>query len=505
MRVLGGLMLGCWLWAGCGGDGSAADGSTAGQADGGDVGNDGGLLDASSAGGADASSAALGDATMTSPFDASDTPTGAGDASTRDAGVSATACALPAPFDVGVRYTRELHVATTGDDQDDGSAARPFRTIRAAGERATPGTRIVVAAGRYGTVALGGMKGEPTRPIAFVGTGAVIDAASGTGWAMSDAAYVVVEGFTIENAQVHGMNLDDGASYETPAHHIVLRNLTVRNAGSGGNNDCIKMSGVDDFWIVGSDVSECDRGEIIDMVGCHRGIISGNRFHDTVQNGVQSKGGSADITVHGNRFENIPGRAVNAGGSTGLEFFRPVDAPHEAARIRIVSNLFVRSGAMSGAAVAYVGCDGCVFAHNTLIAPQRWVARILQESSDARFVPSRNGLFANNLVVLALADLSTIVNVGANTAPATFTFGNNLWFSTDQPSWAGPVLGSGIPPETGSIVQRDPLLVALASGDYRPTASSPARAAGRMLEPSPPDYEGRCHAQPATIGAFAAP
>ncbi len=416
-------------------------------------------------------------------------------------------CSLPAPFDVGAAYAREIFVAPEGVDAADGSRGAPLRTIRAAADRATPGTRVNVAAGTYPPIALGRVQGEATRPIAFVARGAVtIEARRGAGWAMSDAAYVVIEGFTIQNAASHGMNLDDGGTFDTPAHHLVLRNLTIRNAGSGGNHDCIKLSGVDDFWVLASDVSGCDRGEIIDMVGCHRGVISGNLFHDTVASGVQAKGGSADILMHGNRFENIAGRAVNAGGSTGFPYFRPMDAPHEAARIRVLGNVFVRNGQQGGAAVAYVGCDACVFAHNTVIEPRRWVARILQETTDPRFVRSRRGLFVNNLVVFAEGDLSTYVNVGSNTSPETFTFGNNAWFATDRAAWTGPVLGGGIPAERGSLVQRDPQLVDLAGGNYRPRASSPLIGAARPLAFAlPPDFDGRCQPVRATIGAFAAP
>ena len=178
-------------------------------------------------------------------------------------------------------------------------------------------------------------------------------------------------------------------------------------------------------------------------------MISGNYFHDTAQNGVQAKGGSADTIIHGNLFARIPARGVNAGGSTGLPYFRPSDAPYEAANIRILSNVFVDNGAMGGAAVAYVGCDGCTFAHNTVISPQTWVVRILQESTDPRFVPSRDGLFVNNVVVLDTGDIRTFVNVGGGTAPETFTFANNLWYATNEGAgWGGPSYGSGIPPRS---------------------------------------------------------
>jgi hypothetical protein len=276
---------------------------------------------------------------------------GGGDAGAlSDGGLPDPSCALPAPFDEG----RDLHRRSRrrrGRQRRDRRRQRrdPAGHDPRGGARATPGTRITVRAGTYGIANLGVVQGTAEAPIAFVADGAVtLDASAGTGWSMTDATWVVVEGFTIVDAAIHGMNLDDGGTYDTPAHHLVLRDLTIRDAGSGGNNDCIKMSGVDDFWILDSDVSGCDRGEIVDMVGCHRGVIAGNFFHEPLQNGVQTKGGSADVLIHGNRFERIPGRAVNAGGSTGLEFFRPLDAPYEAARIRVIANTFVDNGPASG-------------------------------------------------------------------------------------------------------------------------------------------------------------
>ncbi len=419
--------------------------------------------------------------------------------------IASAVCTLPAPIDTGVTWERTLYVATTGSASGDGSPGAPFATIDQAANAATPGTRILVQPGTYGPVSLDGLMGETGRPVAIVANGDVtVDAGgAGTPVRMSDPAYVVLEGFTLAGASVHGMNIDDGGSYDTPAHHLVLRNLTIAGAGSGGNNDCIKLSGVDDFWVLDSDVSGCDRGEIIDMVGCHRGVISGNYFHDTVGSGVQTKGGSADTLIHGNVFERIPGRAVNAGGSTGEPYFRPMDAPYEAARIRIIGNVFFQNGLNSGAAVAYVGCDGCVFAQNTVVEPRTWVARILQESAAPRFVPSRNGLFVNNLVVLRTEDLRTFVNVGPGTAPETFTFANNLWFALDEgPNWSGPSYCCGIS-ETDAIIQQDPMMVDRAGGDYRLRANSPARGAGRVVPGDAlPDFDGRCYADPPTLGAF---
>lgn len=412
-------------------------------------------------------------------------------------------------------WQRTLHVAMDGsDDTGTGEAASPFASIDRALDEADAGTRVLVHAGSYGPISASGLTGTALRPIGIVADGDVTLEARGDDAiiGMSDPQYVVIDGFTLSGATVHGMNIDDGGSYASPAHHVVLRRISIASAGSGGNNDCIKLSGVDDFWVLQSDVAGCNRGEAIDMVGCHRGVIAGNHFHDVVQNGVQAKGGSADVLVHGNRFVNIPGRAVNAGGSTGLEFFRPIDAPFEAARLSVIANVFVNNGEMTGAAVAYVGCDGCIAAHNTIIEPQAYVVRILQESTDARFVPSRNGLFVNNLIVLTPSALrSQLVNVGVGTAPETFVFGNNLWYAPDEDSGWTPNLGD-VPDETGSLTQDDPEMIDLSGGDYHIASTSPARGQARAIAAQLPssvgtfgDFDGRCYANPPAIGAFEAP
>lgn len=409
------------------------------------------------------------------------------------------------PFDVGVAPARTIHVATDGDDAADGSAGAPLRTLQRAVERATPGTRILLAAGTYvGSTYLSGVRG-----IAIVGEGEVILDAGGAAEALhvSDPRELVLENITVQNARANGINIDDGGSYETPAEHVVIRRVTVRNVGEGGNHDCIKLSGVDRFFVLDSDISACNEGDAIDMVGCHHGVIAGNTIHNTFDGGIQAKGGSADIVIHGNRFIDVPGRSINAGGSTGLEYFRPIDAPYEAARLRVVANVFVRSGSDSGAPIAYVGCDACVFANNTVIDPRTWVARILQETTGERFVPSRDGLFVNNLVVVNVDQLRTFVNIGPDTAPETFTFANNLWWALDRDaSWSGPQINAVIPPDTEAIIQQDPELVDLEGGDYHITASSPAAGGGRTIAGAPyPDFEGRCYADPPAIGAFAAP
>jgi hypothetical protein len=118
-----------------------------------------------------------------------------------------------------------------------------------------------------------------------------------------------------------------------------------------------------------------------------------NRFRhtDTVgSTGVQGKGGTSQVIIRRNRFENAGGRAVNIGGSTGRQFFRPPlkagEAHCEAKDIRVEGNTFLGAGTP----VAFVGVDGAIVRFNTIHHPKRWALRILQETRAPDFVPSRN-------------------------------------------------------------------------------------------------------------------
>jgi len=408
--------------------------------------------------------------------------------------------AIPDPFDVGATYTRELHVDAAARPGGDGTPDSPFHTIAAALAQASPGTRVRIAPGTYGAVGtVADLQGTAQAPIAIVGTGDVVidPAGQGTGLHLVDPRHVVIERIAIRNAVPHGISIDDGGSYSSPASQIVLRDVSFSRIGNGGNNDCLKMSGVDHFYVEGSRFLGCNQGEGIDMVGCHNGMISGNTFADMPGTAVQTKGGSADVLIHGNHFARIGQRAVNAGGSTGERWFRPIDAPREAERIQIVANVIESTGSTP---ITFSGCADCVFANNTIVDPGDFVARIVEENAERQ--PGQGGYFINNIVVFSANRLRGFVDVREGTRPTTFTFGWNLWHARDDASFAGPVYTNGLPAEQGAVVTQDPLLDA----NRRPLEGSPAIAAGREVPRGVPgDFERRAFGSPPTVGAFAGP
>lgn len=359
--------------------------------------------------------------------------------------------------------------------------------LRTAVESASPGTRILIASGTYaGGFYFSNVRGEEGRPVVIAAEDPenlpVIQGGS-NGMQFSEPAWLEISDLIFTGATENGLNIDDGGTFETPAHQIVLRRLQIRDVGPDGNRDGIKLSGVVDFQIHDCEIERWGTGgSAIDMVGCHRGLIEGNLFRHTSAgvsgggSGVQSKGGSSDVRIRRNRFENAGARSVNIGGSTGLQFFRPPlvsgEAHAEASEIVVEGNTFVGSTAP----IAFVGVDGALVRFNTIYRPERWAIRILQETTEEGFVPCRNGKFTDNIVVFHSTQWSAGgVNVGGGTDPDTFEFARNWWYCLNAPAQSQPTLPVA---ETAGVYGQSPQFRDELAGDFELEIGSPAEAVG---------------------------
>jgi len=356
---------------------------------------------------------------------------------------------------------------------------------------AKPGTKITLAPGTYaGGLSFANLRGTENQPIILAAADPArppVIEGGGSCLHLSRPAYVELHDLILAKGRGNGLNIDDGGSIDSPAHHVVLRGLVVRDIGSDRNHDGIKLSGLDDFRIDACTVERWGKqGSGIDMVGCHRGVVAHSTFRDgdpRGANGVQMKGGSSDVTVRYCRFENAGGRAVNLGGSTGAPYFRPAKPNYEAKNIVVEDSTFV--GSM--APVAFVGVDGATVRHNTFYRPARWLVRILQENQDPGLVPSRNGRFENNIVAFQSDELATTVNIGPGTSPETFQFSGNLWYCLDLPEQTRRAVRLPTA-ETDGTYGQDPQFKNPAEHNLELNAASPARRIGpRPSEAAPPE------------------
>ncbi len=375
-----------------------------------------------------------------------------------------------------------------------------FTSIVAGVQAAQPGDSVIVRSGEWpGGNFLTNVRGSAEARIHLLGEsgeGEVIISGGTEAMHISNPAWLHISGFVFEGQRGNGVNIDDGGDDTTPAQQVEIERCVFRNIDADGNNDLLKLSGLDNFSVRQCTfINGAAGGSGIDMVGCHQGVIEGNTLVNLGASGIQAKGGTQFITIRRNRFDEAGARAVNLGGSTGLAFFRPIDAPFEAADLYVYANIF--SG--SEAPIAYVGCVRVEVVNNTIFRPGKWVFRVLQESVDPqRFVLNGDNVFSNNLVVVD-ARLSTVVNIGPNTRPESYTIDYNLWFNTDYPDMFEL---EDIIFDAHSVWAMDPQFENVSEQNFKLRAGSPAIGRGRVVEFPQFDHEGRRYGLPRSIGAF---
>ncbi len=308
---------------------------------------------------------------------------------------------------------------------------------------------------------------------------------------------VELNGFIFEQQTGNGVNIDDGGDYDSPVKHIVVRNCIFRDMNASGNNDLLKMSGIDSFLIEQCSFTNGGAdGSGIDFVGCHWGTVQDCYFDAAGTSGIQNKGGTQYIRIQRNIFKNMGQRALNLGGSTGLQYFRPplpnpIVNAFEAADLDVFSNIFIGNWAP----IAYVGCIRAKVINNTFYKPDHWAIRILQETTVSGFLPCSDNEFRNNIVYLE-HDI-TEVNTGPNTAPETFVFTNNLWFNESSNNWT-----PSLPVVDSNQVIADPLFIDASTENFKLDMSSPAIEAGKTLVLPTTDYEQAYYYHPPSSGAY---
>lgn len=273
-----------------------------------------------------------------------------------------------------------------------------------------------------------------------------------TAWHFSRCKKLTLRHLKISGQTGNGLNLDDGGQFDQPSVGNLLENIEISDIGPKGNHDGIKCSGLDQLTIRGCTITGWG-GQGIDMVGCHKSLISNCRFVGkpgfSATAGVQTKGGSSEVTIENCRFVNAGERPLNIGGSTNLELFRPKGAKYEAKQIVVRNNTIEGSSC----AAAFVGVDGAEFVGNTVLFPEKWIFRVLQETTADGFPPCRNVVVRDNQIVFRRSQVMIEVNIGAGTDPNSFRFEDNKWFAEDSPQASKPKLPSD---EKAGVYGTDP-------------------------------------------------
>lgn len=268
------------------------------------------------------------------------------------------------------------YVSANGSDRNDGSEAKPWRSLQRAANRVRAGDLVLVHDGQYKPFHIG-TSGKPDKRIEFrtLGKNAVVAGIGifdGRAVAVSILAnYITFEGFTVQVNPVPASSRSRGIRVSgVHGRHVQgvhLRRNKVTNAGWVG----ITTSYADDVVIEHNEVSGSHREHGIYVANSgDRPVIRGNVVHDNAEAGIQI---NADPQLPGDGIVSgalVEGNIVYHNGKRGsaaLNFASVRDS-------RIVNNLVYGNYSQGIAnwddeAGEKHGCKNNVYMHNTVIMP----------------------------------------------------------------------------------------------------------------------------------------
>ena len=397
---------------------------------------------------------------------------------------------------------RELHVALTGSDTNDGSMATPFRTISKVTPMAKAGDCILVHAGTYAESATIGFSNDGTMAAPIVLRSAdgklkaVIDAKTNRGGptVLVRNDYVIIDGFEFVNSPMDTEEQVihfDGLNAKAKCTGDVLRNCKL-TAGY----DTIKCNeNSQGVTIEFNEIYGTFQHLPVSLTGASNFTFRGNFCHDWTLDGdgaVQIKGGSHDALFEGNVFQDVHTDAGAIAMGDGCDSTCDVDPNHYAGvRIRAVNNVFVRVGR----GLDVQGCKDCAILNNTFVdsGVGNVMLKLTSAATNGTTTATVNARIMNNLLVNS-GNGGNVMQINSPAGMGLMMDYNLRWNGGMGVEW-----GDGHPATADThSVTKDPKLTS--ATDFSLAAGSAALGAGTNLFADVPiDFKGA--ARPMT-GAF---
>ena len=120
-----------------------------------------------------------------------------------------------------------------------------YQALAAAAADAMPGDTIMYLAGEYaGGEFVANLQGSPDAWILLMAEpGKTVHLRGGSSAIQfTDPAYLHIRGLSFSGQTGNGMNIDDGGSYDTPAHNLIIEDCSWNGNDTTGNNDLLKLT-----------------------------------------------------------------------------------------------------------------------------------------------------------------------------------------------------------------------------------------------------------------------
>lgn len=231
--------------------------------------------------------------------------------------------------------------------------------------QSTTGYRIMLAPGDYPSDSIplwmSGRRGTLEHPI-------VIQAADGTGTArlhgylnIDSTSYLYLVDITILTDP--GTGGGGNVVHIANSDHVLIRNVTL--SGMDGTErapqETLKVNQTQYLYVENSDIYGAF-WFALDFVAVAHGHVANNKLHDSSDDCVVLKGGTAQLLVTGNEVYNCGVSGITAGQGTGFEYMATPWIHYEAYDLKITNNL-VHDAQNAGLAVR--GGYNILAAYNT--------------------------------------------------------------------------------------------------------------------------------------------
>jgi len=384
-----------------------------------------------------------------------------------------------APFIPEAPVSAATHwVSPSGNDNNSGSEAQPWRQISHAATEAQPGDVIEILDGEYATpIIIGNKSGTATAPIIFRAQGgnAIVNG-SGTssGGDQRDAIYIHNSTYII----IHG--LKESGAYRGGARVSLSGHITIQACMFGNNGKWgVFTDFADDITLTGNECyGSINEHGIYHSNSGDRAVIRGNYLHDNYASGIQI---NADPSMGGDGISsaciierNLIIRNGDAGGAA---------VNLASVRYSQIRNNVIYSNKAGGIAMwddgqgSQWGCKNNVIMHNTVV----------HYTGEGRFALSiKNGSSGNNFGNnIFMGGQRGAWEWTADSMPSTAS-DYNLYFSVDgyalfEEEDVRTYDLAGLRTVTGGDAHSSdtaPVFNDAGSGDYSLTSSSPGRDSG---------------------------
>ncbi|MCC6460590.1 MAG: right-handed parallel beta-helix repeat-containing protein [Saprospiraceae bacterium] len=450
--------------------------------------------------------------------------------------ITALPCLLALALAPCFLQAKTWYVATTGNDNQAGTLAAPFRTLEHAIDAANPGDAIELRGGTYASNEIRITKNNLSIR-SYAGEWALLvaplqleDVASCIWYSEPDVTGGTLERLDISGGYYYGVSFETNWDWGVPdnqrhgASNITIRDCRIHHTG----RDAIKIKpGCDGIQVLRCEIHHTGVGpsndpdnpnaEGIDNVNGDNMVVRGCFFHDISTSGLYAKGGAQDCLIEENLVMNTGEAGILLGFYTDAEFFDTGANPgyFECLSGTARNNIVVNTG---GAGIGFFAAKNCSAYHNTVVtASPKFHAPLYISMGDiwindnlSRTPACENLTVLNNIFVdlSPAGDEDFTAQIRENgLLPGGNVLNHNLY---QKPAAAGPQFGNGVAwpflslaewrADMGFDLQSQAADPKLDAG-YHLSASSPAIGAAAAIAAGLRDYDGATRTGTTDIGA----